>query len=288
MRQDFSGSGILNSNRILISKFLNDNARGPILSIQNNLSSANKNFIADKISSNSQTLTEDKNISFELDKNRINKDLTASVQDQDLTYFINEQTHKTPVAVYQVPTATRVAYTGVPVHVNQTTVHTVHAAAPQKVHVPVVASPQPVHYVSVAESHPPAHVVVEQQPTSVHIVSAPPPSVTVKPVFLPQLPVVEERVIVEEVKEESAHNLVCHPDEPTYIHDVNFNLCPCNEEKAAAAPIMFAETTNEVKERGGFPWWLLLLILLGLFLIGKNLNRLRFNFCHSVMKVVGF
>ena len=65
--------------------------------------------------------------------------------------------------------------------------------------------------------------------------------------------------------EEFEHNMKCH-DNPTFVHDVDFNSCPCG---APAAPVAFAELGEERKYTGVFPWWLIPLILLGLLLIGK-------------------
>jgi hypothetical protein len=74
--------------------------------------------------------------------------------------------------------------------------------------------------------------------------------------------------------EEFEHNMKCH-DNPTFIHDVDFNSCPCG---APAAPVAFAELGEERKYTGVFPWWLIPLILLGLLLIGKLFCQNSFIF----------
>lgn len=204
-----------------MNSFFKNRASRPIISIQNNLNSANENFIADKINSNSQTLTESKDVYFELDKNRITKSLDAQSQDQDLTYFINEPAHTVPAGVYEAPAIARVAYNGAPAHGEQVAVYSAQVATPHTVHAPVMASPQAVHYVPVAEAPSPVHIVA---------VPTPAPTVTVTPVVLSPPHHSEEKYTAEEVKEivheELVHNLRCHPEEPTYLHDVNLNLCP--------------------------------------------------------------
>lgn len=136
------------------------------------------------------------------------------------------------------------------------------------VHRPIhVVEPRPRHFV-----HPEPVVVVEQP-------------VIKKPIIDPfrdeeakEIAKVEEEnrarpelVISVEQQQALQHNQICHPEDPTYLHDVDFTLCPCHQD--VAAPVQFFEHGEERKKTVGFIWWMIPLLVLGLLLIGKFHNK---------------
>ena len=243
-----------NFQRNLMKNLANKRTNRPSFSVQESLKSADENFIDRKSVSDSKSNTENKKVLSDLENKNVNKNSDNTHPSEDLTYFVNEPVRAVPVALHESQMINYTPRVGATAYVEPAKVYTQPVSVPHTVHAPVMASPH-------ATPHVTPHVVP---------ISAPPP-------IIEHVPSSNETFTVEEVKEivheELAHNLKCHPEEPTYLHDVNLNLCPWGEQ-AVAAPLMFAEKADELKERGGFPWWLLALILLGLFLIGKIYHKI--------------
>lgn len=110
-------------------------------------------------------------------------------------------------------------------------------------------------------------VVVHQVPHVDEVVEATPapePEPVEEVVVVPPPPIVHSNTL--------EHQMLCHREPPTYLHDVNLNMCPCQEEVEAVQ--FFEETGEERKYTGTFPWWLLPLILLGLLLLAALLALL--------------
>lgn len=137
---------------------------------------------------------------------------------------------------------------------------------------PVVHTVPAHHAVHVVEPRP--RVVLHPEPVAVVIPVIEEKKPEVKPIIDPFKDEETKGIVIEEERMGvsferqgalTEHNRLCHNEDSTYLHDVDFTLCPCNQQ--AAAPIQFFEHAEERKKTAGFIWWLIPLFIIGLLLI---------------------